>query len=61
MEAPFMRTGVSTLHRGYQLTASACPVHDGLHAADLFIEKHGLAPKAFAALDYIFEDEQALK
>jgi hypothetical protein len=36
-------------------------VHDGLHTADVIIEKHGLAPKAFAALDYIFEDEQALK
>jgi len=36
-------------------------VHDGLHAAGLVIEKHGLAPKAFPAPDYFFEDEQALK
>jgi hypothetical protein len=61
MEAPFMRVVVSTLHRGYQLRASTCPVHGGLHAADLVIEKHGLAPGAFAALDNFFEDEQALK
>jgi hypothetical protein len=61
MEVPFVRAVVSTLQRGYQLTASACPAHDGLHAADLVIEKHGLAPEAFAALDNFFEDEQALK
>lgn len=56
-----MRVVVSTLHRGYQLTASVCRVHGGLHAAGLVIEKHGLAPKALVALDYFFEDEQALK
>ncbi|MGF6903609.1 hypothetical protein [Paraburkholderia sp. GAS348] len=56
-----MKAVVPTLHRGSQLTAIACPAPGGLHAADLVIEKHGLAPKAFAALDYFFEDEQALK
>jgi hypothetical protein len=57
-----MTAAVSTLHRGYQLIARACPVHGGLHAADLVIEKPGRAPETFAALDYyFFDDEQALK
>jgi hypothetical protein len=56
-----MTADVSTLHRGYQLIARACPAHGGLHAADLVIEKPGRAPETFAALDYFFDDEQALK
>jgi len=61
METTFMKAAVSTSHRGYQLTASACPAHGGLHAADIVIERPGRAPEAFAALDYFFDDEQALK
>src|ERR1700676_4902491 len=60
-EGHTMEAAVSTLHRGYQLTASACPAHGGLHAADLVIEKPGRAREAFAALDYFFDDEEALK
>jgi hypothetical protein len=56
-----MTAAVSTLHRGYQLIASACPARSGLHAADLVIEKPGRAPETFAALDYFFDDEQALR
>jgi hypothetical protein len=61
METPFMKIAVSTLHRGHQLTASAWPAHGGLHGADLVIDKPGRAPEVFAALDYFFDDEQALK
>jgi hypothetical protein len=56
-----MTAAVSTLHRGYRLIARACPAHGGLHAADLVVEKSGRAPKTFAALDYFFDDEQALR
>ena len=55
-----METVVSTSHQGYRLTASACPAHCGLHAADLVIEKPGGALKTFVALDYFFDGEQAL-
>ena len=61
MEIPFMKAVVATTHRGYQLTASTCPVHGGLHAADLVIEKPGRSPESFSALDYFFDDQQALK
>lgn len=61
MKTTFMMAAVSTLHRGHRLTASASPAHDGLHAADLLIEKPGRAPESFAALDYYFDDQQALK
>jgi hypothetical protein len=61
MEATFMKAAVATLHRGYQLKASACPAHGGVHAAGLVIERPGRAPEAFAALDYFFDVEQALK
>lgn len=56
-----MTAAVSTLHRGYRLIARTCPAHSGLHAADLVIEKPGHAPETFAALDYFFDDEQALR
>jgi hypothetical protein len=56
-----MKAAFSTLHRGYQLIASACSAHGSLHAAELVIERPGRVPEAFAALDYFFEEEQALK
>lgn len=61
MEIPFMKAVVATTHRGYQLMASAGPAHGGLHAADLVIEIPGRSPESFPALDYFFDDQQALK
>jgi hypothetical protein len=50
-----------TTHRGYRLKASSAMNLDGLHAADLTIEKPGLPPQTFSALDYFYDGEQALK
>ncbi|MPW16879.1 MULTISPECIES: hypothetical protein [Paraburkholderia] len=50
-----------TTHRGYRLQASAAMGDDGMHAADLIIEKPGLPPRTFNALDYFYDGEQALK
>jgi hypothetical protein len=55
-----MKAAFSTLHRGYQLTATACAVQGGLHAAGIVIEQPGCAPRTFDALDYFFDHEQAL-
>lgn len=56
MKATFLSS-----HRGYRLTASACPTHGGLLAANLIIEKPGRKSETFAALDYFFDDELALQ
>jgi hypothetical protein len=50
-----------TTHRGYRLQASAAIGDDGMHAAELTIDKPGLAPRTFNALDYFYDGEQALK
>ena len=50
-----------TTHRGYRLKASSAMGHDGLHAADLIIEKPGLPAQTFNALDFFYDGEQALK
>jgi hypothetical protein len=50
-----------TTHRGYRLQASAAIRDDGMHAADLIIEKPGLPPRSFSALDFFYDGEQALK
>ena len=50
-----------TTHRGYRQQASAAIRDDGLHAADLIIEKPGLPARIFNALDYFYDGEQALR
>jgi hypothetical protein len=55
-----MTTLSSTSHRGFLLTASSCPAHGGLVAADLVVQKPGHAPHSFSALDYFFDHEQAV-
>ncbi|TCK32747.1 hypothetical protein B0G84_8618 [Paraburkholderia sp. BL8N3] len=56
-----MKVAVSTSLRGYQLTASTCLAHGALHAEDLVIERHGRRQEVFAALDYSFDHDQALR
>jgi hypothetical protein len=50
----------TTSHRGFLLTASSCPAHGDLLAADLVVQKPGHAPRSFFALDYFFDHEQAV-
>ncbi|MDE1179793.1 hypothetical protein [Paraburkholderia sp.] len=49
-----------TTHRGFRLKASAEPTPDGLHAADLVIEKPGRPAQSFSGLDFFYDGEQAL-
>jgi hypothetical protein len=55
-----MTASSTTSHRGYLLTASSCPVHGGLLAADLVVQQFGHGPRSFPALDYFFDHEQAV-
>ena len=55
-----MNTPSTTSHRGFLLTASSCPAHGGLLAADLVVQKPGHAPRSFFALDSFFDHEQAV-
>jgi hypothetical protein len=55
-----MTASSTTSHRGFLLTASSCPAHSGLLAADLVVQKPGHAPRCFPALDYFFDHEQAV-
>jgi hypothetical protein len=55
-----MTESSTTSHRGFLLTASSCPVHGGLLAADLVVQQPGHAPRSFPALDFFFDHEQAV-
>ena len=55
-----MNSEMTTAHRGYVLTASSCPAHGGLVAADLVVERPGHAPRSFPALDFFFDHEHAV-
>jgi hypothetical protein len=55
-----MTTPSTTSRGGFLLTASSCPVHGVLLAADLVVQKPGHAPHSFPALDYFFDHEQAV-
>lgn len=50
-------------YKGYLVSAAATPLHNGLYAATLLIEKVAevcTQAARFAELDYFFEEEQAL-
>jgi len=54
---------LSTFYKGYQVSAAATPLHNGLYAATLLIQKaaDGCAQALqFKELDYFFEESQAL-
>jgi hypothetical protein len=55
-----MNSAITTAHRGFFLTASTCPAHGGLLAADLLVERPGHAPRSFPALDFFFDHEHAV-
>jgi hypothetical protein len=55
-----MNAVLRAVHKGYQIIASTGPAHAGLHAANLVIERAGREAYTFHALDYFYDEQQAV-